>query len=125
MTDKEVVEAAEYYFSDATFPKCPLNAFRAGVAFIQKQYEWISIKEKLPEQGIEVLLFNENWKDEDYNTKGIRIGFLDGLNGFISAHWWNYQDCYMTISKDECLGNPHFSEKIQNSTEPTHWKNII
>lgn len=59
----------------------------------------------------------------DYNPKGIRIGFrLD--DGFTSAKWWNYQDCYMTVSKFECENNEIFSEETKNSTEPTHWRPI-
>lgn len=78
-----------------------------------------------PESGIEVIGFNPAWINEDYNPKGYRIGFLNDEGDFISAHWWDYQDTYMTISHSDCDGNPEFSDEIKNSIEPTHWFPII
>lgn len=84
---------------------------------------WTKIEEKLPEQGLEVLCFNKNWICEDFNPNGTRIGFLNGDNEFTTAHWWAYQDTYMTISKYDCK-DEIFSENIKNNTEPTHWRSI-
>jgi len=98
-------------------------AYDAVVHGIKLAQTFIPVEEELPNFGTDVLLFNEEWKDEDYNPRGIRIGFREE-DGFISAHWWNYQDCYMTISKSECEDNDTFSDKIKNSTEPTHWRPI-
>lgn len=80
---------------------------------------WKNYKEQPPIIGIEVLAFHRDWINED-NPKGIRIGFRTE-DDFISAHWWNYQDCYMTISHAECDDNESFSEKIRNSIEPELW----
>lgn len=86
---------------------------------------YIELSKQKPEEGVEVLCFNENWIDEDFNPKGIRIGFLNGDGNFTTAHWWDYQDCYMTINKTECESNPQaYSDNIKNNTEPTHWRNI-
>lgn len=81
---------------------------------------WHIVSEETPEFGIEVICFNKNWISEDFNQKGQRIGFINGDDEFTTAHWWDYQDCYMTISKSECDGE-EFSDEIKNNTEPTHW----
>lgn len=84
--------------------------------------EWIKYKEQKPPMGEEVLAYNPNWIDEDFNPKGIRIGFQDVSDGddgdFVSAHYWR---CYMTISHSECDDNPSFSQKTKNSIEPELW----
>lgn len=80
-------------------------------------------KENPPEDGIEVIAFNEAWIDEDYNPRGIRIGFKNN-DDFISAHWWDYQSTYMTISHSDCDDNPIFSDNIRNNIEPTYWIEI-
>lgn len=81
---------------------------------------WKEIKVQQPEFGVEVICFNPAWINEDFNPNGTRIGFLNGEGVFTTAHWWDYQDCYMTISKSDCEGE-EFSDEIKNSTEPTHW----
>ena len=83
--------------------------------------EWKIFSENKPPIGKEVLAYNPAWIDEDFNPKGIRIGFYDGNEDFTSAHYWSHQDCYMTISHLECDDNPAFSERIKNSIEPTLW----
>lgn len=61
------------------------------------------------------------WVDEDFNPRGIRIGFWNGGDDFKSAHWWDYQDCYITISHCDCDDNSLFSDRIKNSIEPELW----
>lgn len=78
---------------------------------------WKELKKEKPENGIEIICFNPEWIDEDFNPNGTRIGFLNDDYEFTTAYWWDYQDCYMTI----CGA---FSEHIQNNTEPTHWMEI-
>lgn len=51
----------------------------------------------------------------------IRIGFWNGGDDFKSAHWWDYQDCYITISHCDCDDNSLFSDRIKNSIEPELW----
>jgi hypothetical protein len=82
--------------------------------------KWKNYNEIKPPHGIEILAHNPMWIDEDYNPKGIRIGF-EYAEGFVSAHYWNYQDCYMTISHTECDDNECYSDEIKNSIEPTLW----
>jgi len=86
-------------------------------------YDLISYAECLPEISEEVICFNPAWIDEDFNPKGIRIGFRTD-DDFITAYYWNYQDSYMTISHSECDNKEFYSDKIRNNVEPTHWKKI-
>lgn len=74
--------------------------------------------DKCPECSSEGTLM---WIDEDFNPKGIRIGFWNGGDDFKSAHWWDYQDCYITISHCDCDDNSLFSDRIKNSIEPELW----
>lgn len=85
---------------------------------------WKDITKEKPENGMEIICFNSNWIDEDFNPNGTRIGFLNGDNEFTTAYWWDYQDCYMTICKSEVYGNEAFSKHTQENTEPTHWMAI-
>ena len=43
----------------------------------------------------EVIGYNKEWVDEDFNPSGTRIGFLSDT-GFFSAKWIDDQDCYTT-----------------------------
>ena len=72
-------------------------------------------------EGEEVLAYHPSWIDEDFNPRGIRIGFWNGGDDFKSAHWWDYQDCYITISHCDCDDNSLFSDRIKNSIEPELW----
>lgn len=78
-------------------------------------------KEEKPPEGEEVLAYHPSWIDEDFNPRGIRIGFWNGGDDFKSAHWWDYQDCYITISHCDCDDNSLFSDRIKNSIEPELW----
>lgn len=85
---------------------------------------WISTKNKLPPKGEEVLAFNKKWINEDFNPKGIRIGFLNGDKEFTSAYWWDYQDSYLTINKSICEDNKDFYVNQTDNTEPEYWMPI-
>lgn len=87
------------------------------------QSKWINFENESPPIGTEVLAYNPEWIDEDFNPKGVRIGYLSD-EGFISAHWWDYQDCYTTISNSECDNNPAYSEKIKKNINPKLWLSI-
>lgn len=71
---------------------------------------WKKFKEEKPSEGEEVLAYHPSWIDEDFNPRGIRIGFWNGGDDFKSAHWWDYQDCYITISHCDCDDNSLFSD---------------
>ena len=40
----------------------------------------------------------------------------------MSAHWWDYQDCYITISKSICEDSPDFYQRLIDNTEPEYWR---
>ena len=81
---------------------------------------WKKYEEEKPPEGEEVLAFHSQWIDEDHNPNGTRVGFETDA-GFISAHWWSYHDCYMTISHDECDDNQEYGDNIKNSIDPELW----
>lgn len=81
---------------------------------------YINYREQKPPIGVEVIAYNHKWVDEDFNPNGIRIGFLSD-DGFISAFWWDEQDCYETISKLHCEDNEDFFENHIDNTEPEFW----
>lgn len=98
--------------------------------------KWINYKEQKPPYGVEVLAYHHDWINEDFNPKGIRVGFLqdslaedsnDNPYDFVSAYWWNYQDCYMTISKVNCNADENSKAFYQNHLdciEPEYWMEI-
>ena len=58
----------------------------------------------------------------DFNPKGIRIGFLDDVSGWISAYWCNYHDDYHTRTSDE--DDKQFNDYKAENQVPTHWMEI-
>lgn len=72
--------------------------------------KWIDYEQSKPPVGIEVLAQSDKWIDEDFNIRGIRLGFQnEGDDGyFISAKWNNYHDAYDTI----------------DDINPTKWKHF-
>ena len=98
--------------------------------------KWINYQEKKPPFGVEVLAYHHKWVNEDFNPKGIRVGFLQDNMAesgkknpydFVSAYWWDYQDTYMTISKSECERDDNSKAFFQNhldNIEPEYWAEI-
>lgn len=81
---------------------------------------YINCQEQKPPFGVEVIAYHHKWVDEDFNPNGTRIGFLSD-DGFISAFWWDEQDCYETISKSHCESNKDFYKNHIDNTEPEFW----
>ena len=48
--------------------------------------EWNKVSEKEIPFGEEVIAFNKEWINSDFNPNGTRIGFLQD-DGFVSATW--------------------------------------
>jgi hypothetical protein len=95
---------------NAGFLKGTVYGFEEGITFAQ---QWISVDDELPdpEDGGDFLLFNEKWIDEDFNPKGVRIGFYNpdvSDTGWTSARWSPSHDEYIT----------------KNDDAPTHWRPI-
>ena len=75
---------------------------------------WIPIDAPLnPDEGIEMIAFHPDWIDEDFNPKGIRIGFFDGDGSFVSAKWIDHQDSYI---EDNTVMPTHYMELPENPT---------
>lgn len=94
-------------------------AFLEGAKFALNNM-YINYQEQKPPFGVEVIAYHHKWVDEDFNPNGTRIGFLSN-DGFISAFWWDEQDCYETISKQHCKSNKDFYVNHINNTEPEFW----
>lgn len=84
-----------------------------------KDKRLIDVKKDIPVLGVEVILYNEKWKNEDYNPNGYRIGFLDDVSGWTSAYWCNHHDSYHTRTSDE--DNNQFEDYKSETQIPTHW----
>ena len=82
--------------------------------------KWNKVSEKEIPFGEEVIAFNKEWIDKDFNPNGTRIGFLSD-DGFVSAVWLNEHDCYETISKLHCEDDEDFFEFYIDNTEPEFW----
>ena len=93
--------------------------FLEGAEFALEN-RYINYQEQKPPFGVEVIAYHHKWVDEDFNPNGTRIGFLSD-EGFISAFWWDYQDCYETISKSHCESNKDFYRSHIDNTEPEFW----
>ena len=91
-----------------------------NIADANPKSPWIDYEKEKPPFGIEVIAYHHKWVDEDFNPTGTRVGFLGG-DGFISAFWWDYQDCYETISKLHCESNKDFYRSHIDNTEPEFW----
>lgn len=102
------------------------SGFELGVkwADAHPKSRWINFKGTKPEEGIEVLAYNHEWIDEDFNPNGTRVGFVNGDGEFTSAYWWDYQDSYLTINKSICEENKDFYINHIDNTEPEYWMPI-
>ena len=93
--------------------------FLEGANFVLNNM-YINYQEQKPPIGVEVIAYHHKWVDEDFNPNGTRIGFLSD-DGFTSAYWWDYQDCYETINKSNCEANEDFYRSHIDNTEPEYW----
>jgi hypothetical protein len=76
---------------------------------------WIKTSERLPDDGIEVIGFHEDWVDEDFNPNGTRVCFQNDGERWQSARWYDSQDTY--INGEERV----FGDKTDGSLAPSHW----
>ena len=95
------------------------SVFLEGAKFVLEN-RYINYQEQRPPFGVEVIAYHHKWIDEDFNPRGIRVGFL-GFDGFISAFWYDEQDCYETISKQHCESNKDFYANHIDNIEPEFW----
>jgi len=81
-----------------------------GLELLDK-HQWISVEDELPipEKNIEVIGYNSEWINEDFNPNGTRICCFIDNEEWTTAKWNDIHDCYISTSKDS----------------PTHWMQIL
>lgn len=76
-----------------------------GNVYIVYYYErqFFNFQETKPPIGVEVMAHSKAWINEDYNPKGVRVGFLneDDNGEFISAKWDNSGDTYENCEEEK------------------------
>jgi len=70
------------------------------------------VKDKSPEDGLEVLGYSEKWVHPDFNKNGVRVCFQNN-DEWQSAKWDNDQDHWHTHAEWCCENGNNFN--------PTHW----
>jgi hypothetical protein len=51
--------------------------------------------------GEEMLGYNPDWEDEDFNPGGFRVCFYDSFRGWVSTRYDGDQDSYVTEEGDD------------------------
>lgn len=88
----------------------------------RKKNEWIKIDKKHPLLKLEeVLAYNKEWVEADFNPKGVRIGYLTDEGNFISAKYEPDGEYY--ISKCEEGDDYQFFQTMENGTKRTWYNN--
>lgn len=120
--------ALDKFLGELQFPNDKRTRDNAYIDWAQfgarEAQRFIPLDEEMPPEHEEVLFYNPKWINEDFNPRGIRIGFMSN-DDFTTAHWWNYQDTYETISHVSCDGNESYSQEIRESIKPTHWRPLF
>jgi len=70
---------------------------------------WQTI-DKLKETDIDILLFSEEWVNEDFNPNGIRIGYRQCNNDFCSARIDEDGEYWNMSAEEEGIFPTHFHE---------------
>lgn len=109
---KEYYERYKIHLSKDIFRPRIIDVFKAGAEWQEKKSPWISVKERLPEVGQEVILYDKNsirhyvigWLRRH---KGYNKGMWAVTNGFVEdkdvTHW-------MSINKPNA---PSFDETLE------------
>ena len=100
-----------------------ISAFKGAIKIaesLQREQPgvWVKIDANhQPPYGQEVIGYNKEWINEDFNPSGTRIGFLSDV-GFHSAKWNNDQDCYDTPCEE---GDDYILSQIQPDGTRKTW----
>lgn len=89
-------DARHYVISSTVIGKYGVNLFKAGAEWQAKQSPWVSVKERLPPPGEEVLLFDIN------SIRHLVLGWLRENKGYNKSMW--------------ALSNGHVDDE-----DITHW----
>ena len=66
-------------------------------------------------------LAKRNERREAFGGRKFDVVLDNGEVEKCEGQWWDYQDCYITISHCDCDDNSLFSDRIKNSIEPELW----
>lgn len=89
-------DARHYVISSTVIGKYGVNLFKAGAEWQAKQSPWVSVKDRLPPPGEEVLLFDIN------SIRHLVLGWLRENKGYNKSMW--------------ALSNGHVDDE-----DITHW----
>jgi hypothetical protein len=85
--------------------------------------QWIRVEDRQPDIGIEVIGFNEDWANADFNPNGTRLCWINESplpEGYwVIVKWCNYHDEYHT---GYCKNHPFGEEQQYVYPAPTHWQ---
>lgn len=115
-----VTDGWSYYHSDdAVWVKDILNFLKANK---EEKNEWIKIDKKHPLPKFEeVLAYNKEWVEADFNPKGVRIGYLTDEGNFVSAKYDPDGEDY--VSRYEDGDDYQFFEEMEDGTRKTWYNN--
>lgn len=85
--------------------------------------KWKDYKKEKPRVGVEVLAYNHLWIDEDFNPKGVRIGFRME-DDFYSAFWEDSQESFVTIAYVYCPDYSPSTTIARNVVVPEKWYSL-
>lgn len=81
--------------------------------------KWYTYGKPYPPLGVEVIAQHDDWICEDFNPKGIRVGFLneweDERGTFMSAKWCNDQDHWHTVEDEKPQRWCHYPNVNKNA----------
>lgn len=91
MSDKEIQEAAEELFKGTEYPVPNIYCFTNGAKWALS-HQWVSVKDKLPEKPMYVLVNRPTSGNTDlfyveYFAYGVFSGELDQNNNSQVTHW--------------------------------------
>lgn len=80
---------------------------------------FIKYSDEQPPIGVEVLAFNKAWKEDEFDSTGLRVGYRDEEDNFIHTSWDNDQDCWSNISSEDIDST---DEYVKNEAVlPEYW----
>lgn len=115
-----VTDGWSYYHSgEAVWVEDLLKFFKT---YKKEENGWIKIDKKHPLPKFEeVLAYNKEWVEADFNPKGVRIGYLTDEGNFISAKYDPDEEDY--ISKYEEGDDYQIFQTMEDGTKRTWYNN--
>lgn len=86
--------------------------------------KWNKVYEKELPYGEEVIAFNKEWIDKDFNPNDTRVGFL-GDDGFISAEWKDEWDEYVTHYEEGEVCKAKYADALDENANSSLVNNLL